>query len=228
MSVSTFASLLATDGKDHRQVSVIFTKSAANPIMAWEASTNLESRLGTMNLAESPSPALRAPSLPVGEREGVGGAVHGTRKQRGGGAAKGLRRSAPSSPTIRKRPKLVCSSRAYVASPGAFDASVQRYLGAPDPDPGHLETQTGCHVRPLLNETLRCAARTKAGAIRPPARAGAAPSRTAPALTSAASSSAPPATAVDRAARHQCRLASWARTPWSTRRDRCWRGAGAL
>src|SRR6185436_8163179 len=40
---------------------------------SWRASTVLRPRIGTMNHAESPSPALRAPSPPVGERDGVRG-----------------------------------------------------------------------------------------------------------------------------------------------------------
>src|SRR5437762_14009316 len=40
---------------------------------SWEASTVLRPRIGTMKHAESPSPALQAPSPPVRERDGVRG-----------------------------------------------------------------------------------------------------------------------------------------------------------
>src|SRR6266480_4528538 len=40
---------------------------------SWEASTISESRIETMNRSEPPSPALRAPSPPLGEKEGMRG-----------------------------------------------------------------------------------------------------------------------------------------------------------
>src|SRR6185369_1119878 len=48
-------------------------RMGARPSGSWRASTVLRPRIGTMNHAESPSPALRAPSPPVGERDGVRG-----------------------------------------------------------------------------------------------------------------------------------------------------------
>src|SRR6185369_7575229 len=45
----------------------------ALPGSSWRASTVLRPRIGTMNHAGSPSPALRAPSPPLGERDGVRG-----------------------------------------------------------------------------------------------------------------------------------------------------------
>src|SRR6185295_4905252 len=48
-------------------------RMGARPSGSWRASTVLRPRIGTMNHAESPSPALRAPSPPLGERDGVRG-----------------------------------------------------------------------------------------------------------------------------------------------------------